>query len=129
LKNEKAILNGSFHKSLISEIPAEQSLKHIKDLSKDKVYSAREVLEVEIPGYQVMGGLLEAFLDAVNKVAKKRKSSQKDELLLKLLPDQFLGSGRKSDQDEYTRILKVTDFVSGMTDSYAVELPRQNRTS
>ncbi len=71
-----------------------------------------------------MGGLLEAFLDAVNEVAQK-KSSQKDELLLKLLPDQFLGSGRKPDHDEYTRILKITDFVSGMTDSYAVSLYKQ----
>lgn len=125
MKNEKAILKGSFHKSLIAEIPATESLRRIKNLSKDKVYSAREVLEIEIPGYQVMGGLLETFLEAVNEVAKKKKVSQKHVLLLKLLPDQFLGPERKPDRDEYTRILKVTDFVSGMTDSYAVSLYKQ----
>ena len=44
---------------------------------------------------------------------------------MKLLPDQFLGPNNMPDNDLYTRLLKITDFVSGMTDSYAISLFRK----
>ncbi|MEJ2693135.1 MAG: deoxyguanosinetriphosphate triphosphohydrolase, partial [Candidatus Thiodiazotropha sp.] len=37
-------------------------------------------------------------------------------------PEQFLGLGHRPAADGYTRQLRLTDFVSGMTDSYAVAL-------
>jgi dGTPase len=41
---------------------------------------------------------------------------------LRLVPEQFIGPGREPVQDAYQRLLLLTDFVSGMTDSYAVSL-------
>ena len=43
-------------------------------------------------------------------------------MLLKFLPDQFFGSSRAISDDPYTRVQQVTDFVSGMTDRYAVKV-------
>jgi dGTPase len=43
----------------------------------------------------------------------------------KLLPKQFLGSGDKPEKDLYSRLLNITDFISGMTDSFAVSLYRK----
>jgi dGTPase len=36
------------------------------------------------------------------------------------VPDQFLGPGRAPEKNVYRRVLEITDFVSGMTDTFAV---------
>jgi len=43
-------------------------------------------------------------------------------MMIRLIPDQFIGTGRLPAEEGYTRLLRLTDFVSGMTDSYAVSL-------
>ena len=43
-------------------------------------------------------------------------------MLIRLVPEQFIGPGRVPVEDAYLRLLLLTDFVSGMTDSYAVSL-------
>jgi dGTPase len=121
---EEKILSGDYGKDLISEIPTAEALEVIKKISKEKIYSYRSVVEREAAGYEVLGGLLEIFVRAVNESAQ-RKISQKSKTVLKLLPSQFLAGEGKADEDLYTRLLKITDFVSGMTDSYAVSLYRK----
>ena len=65
-------------------------------------------------GYEVIGGLLEEFITGITN-----SSLSKSYLLKKLLPN-----FKASDEDEelYRKILKVTDYISGMTDSYAVSV-------
>jgi dGTPase len=67
-----------------------------------------------VAGYEVLGGLLEEFITAIFN-----KNSSKSSLIKKLIPN-FNESDEHS--DTYRGILKVTDYVSGMTDSYAVSL-------
>jgi dGTPase len=123
IENESLILNGQFDEELISVIPAAKDLQHIKSISIDKVYAARDIVEVEAAGFEVLGGLLEVFITAVNdKASKLNKATAKSKKLLELLPSQFLKSRLTPDEDKYTRILQIADFVSGMTDSYAVSL-------
>ena len=63
------------------------------------------------------------FVSAVQDIALRgKKSSPKSQTLLKLLPSQCLGSKREPDKNLYDRMIKLTDFVSGMTDSFAVSL-------
>jgi dGTPase len=64
------------------------------------------------------------FAGAVEAAAKRARPGTKNQMLLSLLPAQFLGAGGRPDPDPYLRLLQVADFVSGMTDSYAVDLFR-----
>ena len=123
MNRESEILSGRFDKALISEIDNNKTLKEIKSISKEKAYSSRKVIEIESAGFEVLSGLLEAFVSAVQDIALKgKKSSPKSQTLLKLIPTQFLGSKRQPDKNLYDRMIKLTDFISGMTDSYAVSL-------
>jgi len=99
-------------------------LVNIKDISVNKIYSYRSVVEREIEGYEVLGGLLDAFINAANEAAEGT-ASFKNTNLLKLIPKQFLQNKGRPNDDLYIRLLKITDFVSGMTDSYAVSLFRK----
>ncbi len=124
MENEQKILDGELEQDLISLIESSPYLEEIKTISKKDIYSYRSVVEREAAGYEVLGGLLDAFINAVNETYAGTPS-WKSKNLIKLLPKQFLGADSRPDDDLYIRLLKVTDFVSGMTDSYAVSLFRK----
>jgi dGTPase len=121
---EENILSDNFESTLISEIDSGKALETIKEISVEKIYSYQSVVEREAAGYEVLGGLLDIFISAVNEAAEGKISFRNDSLL-KLVPGQFLHTKGKSPDDLYKRLLKITDFVSGMTDSYAVSLFRK----
>lgn len=121
LDEEKNILTGKFNNELISQINRAEALKYIKDLSIVKIYKSRSVVEREVAGYEVLGGLLDTFISAYNEAYLERISA-KNKSVFALLP------GRITDDipdDLYLRLLKIIDFVSGMTDSFAVSLFRK----
>ena len=124
MDEEENMMNGKLDKDLISLLPASDALEEIKRVSVEKIYSIKSVVEREAAGFEVLGGLLDTFINAVNEFAED-KVSPKNKTIIKLLPKQFLGDDGKPDDDIYTRLLKITDFVSGMTDSYAVSLFRR----
>jgi dGTPase len=121
LDEEKNILSGKFEEDIISKIKKAKALKTIKDISVEKIYKSRSVVEREVAGYEVLGGLLETFIQAYNE-AYEKKISAKNEALLNLLPERITD---KISDDLYLRLLRIIDFVSGMTDSYAVSLFRK----
>jgi dGTPase len=122
LKKQEDILSGTFEGSLITHIACSEPLKTIKRLSRERYYRAREIVEIEVPAFDVLTGLLEAFIAAANDVAENQRPSAKSIKLLTLLPSQFLAAQGRPDDNKYHRILQITDFVSGMSDSYAVSL-------
>lgn len=118
IKHLPAIMNGEFNASLTGSLPDQYlgSLKEIDKISIDKIYNFRTVIEKEIAGYKVMSGLLEEFVPAVME-----GSTHYYDKLKKLIPSQFA----PSNEMPYYKIQSVLDFVSGMTDLYAVELFRK----
>jgi dGTPase len=112
------ILNGVFNRSLMDAIdaPFVDVMKKIESISVKKIYNYSSVVQIEVAGYQVMGGLLEEFIPAY-----LQNSSKYHKKLIELIPKQFLTTST----DTYTKIQSVLDFVSGMTDIYAVELFRK----
>lgn len=118
---ESEIREGQFDQELISEVASFQVLEKIKSLSIQKVYGAREVLEIEAAGFEVLGGLLDLIVPAVEDASRAGGGNSKSRKLLELIPNQFLNWDGTPSVDNYERILKITDFISGMTDSYAIK--------
>ncbi len=124
LDEEKNIIEGKFDKDLISVIPQGKYLKKIENISIRKIYSYESVVEREAAGYEVLAGLLDTFIKPVNE-AVLNKFSSKSKTIFKLLPEEFISANEKSGNNLYERLLNIIDFVSGMTDSYAVSLYRR----
>ena len=112
------ILSGSFQKALIDYVQPNSlaAIKIIKEVSVRNIYNDRSVVEIEISGYQIIGTLLEVFTDAI--LNPKEGFSKK---LLQLMPDQYRGDHELI----YEKVQSVVDFVSGMTDLYALDLYRK----
>ena len=112
-------MNSCFYSSLTDSFDgaSEQALKTLSALASEKIYNAREVVEIQIAGHRILGELLQEFVTAILNKDKSLYTSQ----LLRLLPSQLICE----DKDEYTRIFSVIDFISGMTDVYALEMYRK----
>ncbi|AHW59978.1 dehydrogenase [Draconibacterium orientale] len=118
--NYDAIMAGTFTGSLIDQLPEKQAaaMKEVQRISFSEIYAHRSVVEIEIAGYKIIGTLLEEFVDAIMNTDKKDKYSQK---ILSLLPGQYT----TDDDSVYLKIQSVVDFVSGMTDIFALDLYRK----
>lgn len=117
-KNRFNILEGNFSGSLIESVQEHQqkAMKLVKDISYSMVYAHRSVVEIEIAGYKIIGTLLEEFVGAVMNPANLYSKK-----IISLLPEQY-----KTDSDSvYQKIQSVVDFVSGMTDVFALDLYRK----
>ncbi len=123
--NYDGLMDGTFDEELTASIPLSKEFKAFKDLAKLKVYTARPVIEIEACGFEVIAGLLESFFGAIDIKAKSLgKGIAKAQTLLGLMSR----NGEDLMQlSYYGRILLATDFVSGMTDSFAVDLYQRVR--
>ena len=115
IDNEEQILNGMFEGSLIDHISTipHEAYERCGKLSLSRIYKSKPVLDIELSGYQIMQTLLEHFIDAA------------------VYPDRFYSKhliSRVSSQYEIdapdleTRIMAVIDYISGMTDVYALDI-------
>ncbi len=118
VENEQAILNGTFSSSLIKHLP-EQSSAAYENCSKmafAKIYRSSEVLDVELAGYKIILTLLDNLITAV--LSPEKAYSQQ---LLMRIPEQF----ETNTGTTYGKIMAVLDYISGMTDIYALDLYRK----
>lgn len=118
VENEKSLLSGSYNISLIKNISAEyaQAYKICSHLAQEKIYQSQEVIDVELSGYKIISTLLEHLTEAV--FSPNKKYSQQ---LLMRIPTQYETSASTA----YGKIQAVLDFISGMTDIYALDLYRK----
>ncbi len=116
--NADEIIKGKYSSTLMDDVEQKcKSLRQIRDISVSKIYDHHSVIKVELAGYKVMSGLLELFVPGIlnsNTSAIEKKS-------LTLLPEQFKTG---NDATPYEKVMCVIDFVSGMTDDYAIEMYR-----
>lgn len=116
-----AMLAGAFDQDLASVIPHAGELEALRRLAEGRVYGSGPAREAGAPGVEVLGELLTAFLGAVESAAAgDAQPARRTRAILGMIPDQFLAAGRVPDADPYRRALAITDFVSGMTDRFAV---------
>jgi dGTPase len=123
MENEEEILTGSFDQALTDHIPSTPSLKQIQEISFSKIYKSRPVIEREVAGFEVLNGLLETFVPAVMESRFSSKASWYHSSLIRLLPPDYQASVQRA-VNVYEAMLILLDFISGMTDSYALSLYR-----
>lgn len=117
-QNESALLMGERYKALLEDISSYQKLKKIREFAVKSIYQARPVVEVQIAGYRILSGLLEVFCRACFH-RWQGKLLPYDAMVLALIPKRYQ---KGTFDDLYEAILMVCDYITGMTDSYAVSL-------
>ncbi len=115
MQNYDSILEGNFQSTLIKEIEitSKKAYQLCSETARKRIYSHRSVVEIEISGYKILNTLLNEFVTAVFD-----SESIYSKNLLSLIPEQYNTVG----QGNYEKIMSVLDFISGMTDIFALHL-------
>jgi dGTPase len=134
LAHAEEMEEGTWETSLVSAHPeVKEQLDRIKVITRRKGYESERVLQIESAGFKTLGGLLDMFASAVVTDSPNREESK----LRQLLPMESFQRPEFAEEDarkpperdeaikrltKYQRLLCVTDYISGMTDGFAVEL-------
>lgn len=99
----------------ITERPA-AAYQHCAEVSFKKIYRSRDVLDIELAGFRIISTLLELMIDAVRSPEKAYSQ---------LLINRVSGQYNMKATALYERIQAVLDYISGMTDVFALDLYRK----
>ncbi len=125
VKNHDKILKGQFDMDLLDLSEAGSLKKAFKELG-EVLYNSREVLKLELTGDKIISVLLDEFTNAVTSPKRNRKGSKEEKLYhvissnYRFLMDKYPDSENKL----YNELRLITDFICGMTDTYALDLYR-----
>ena len=118
LDNEDEIMDGSFKGSLIEHIRTDirSAYQACSETAWSKIYCSKDVLDIELAGHRIVTTLMELMIDAV-RFPQKAYSR----LLINRVSNQYDVNAPTL----YGKIQAVLDYISGMTDVYALDLYRK----
>lgn len=118
VSHEQEILAGTFEGSLIKRIGdnCRSAYGQCSTVAVDKIYRSRDVLDVELAGFRIINTLIELMVDAV---------VHPDKAYSKLLIDRVSSQYEIKAPTLYGKLQAVLDYLSGMTDVYALDLYRK----
>jgi len=123
IEKHDEILSGQFNKELLSESKVSSLRECFKKLSVYN-FQHRSVLKRELVGERVISFLLNSLIPAMFSDELKNGKSKEAKLYQLISPNYKNAFENFSDykNESYKRIQLVTDFVCGMTDSFALNL-------
>ncbi len=115
IQNEDIILRGMFEGTLIEHVSERVKTAYLacQKLSWQKIYRSKPVVDIEMAGFKIMATLMEQFTEAV--VHPEKFYSQQ---LIKRVSSQY----DIENESMEIRIAAVIDYISGMTDVYALDV-------
>ena len=107
---------------------AEHINRRLGEIARDYVFQSREIKLIEISAERILNYLLDCFVRAAIHYDTDVEMSPVDSRLMVLVSDNYkmiydiYSKGKDPVEKLYLRLLLVTDYVCGMTDSYAQDL-------
>lgn len=118
MRHEKEILNGTFAEPLIKHTSerCRQAYKHCSEVAVKKIYRSRDVLDIELAGFRIINTLIELMTDA---------AIHPENAYSRLLIDRVSSQYNLQASTLYGKVQAVFDYISGMTDVFALDLYRK----
>ena len=115
VKHEQEILEGTLKGCLMDNAQASiaEAYRRCTEVSFRKIYNSKPVLDVELSGYKIMETLMESLIEAA--VSPEKYHSEQ-------LRKRFSSQYDINSDDFETRVMAVIDFISGMTDIFALDI-------
>jgi len=126
VKELEGIDNGTYGKELLKDDPY-QIADILGDFERKYIFSCKSIVQAELTGESVITGLLDKTLELLSRDEKRIKSiMSKAGMELVLHEKGLYAPGEKDlkleELDVYSKVRLAVDWISGMTDKYALEM-------
>ncbi|MFI3171463.1 MAG: deoxyguanosinetriphosphate triphosphohydrolase [Eubacteriales bacterium] len=126
--NYKTIMAGEYKKDLFYGTYGEQLMNLLGDLAYRRVFSSNAIYKVEVKESVILNHLMNLFVGTVLKYDTDMELDALDVRVMSFVSDNYINiyhhraAGKSEAEKLYLRLLLVTDYICGMTDSYALRL-------
>lgn len=127
-KHYRQIMDGTYESELLCGTDGKKLADALGDIAYRYAFTSQPILKLEIAAERILGFLLEKFVDAAILYETDERKTPAQKKMMALVSDNYKAIYRiySKEKDEteklYLRLLLVTDFICGMTDSYAKRL-------
>ena len=128
LQNYEDIMEGRYQHDLFYQSRGDWIIRSLGDIAMRYAFLSRQILQMEVSVSTILNFLMDRFVPAIIHYDTTEPMGMMQEKMVHLISDNYRqaylsASEGKSEQEKlYLRLLLVTDFISGMTDSYAKDL-------
>lgn len=126
--NYDAIMGGTYKQDLFYGTYGEQLMELLGSMAYKEVFCSQDIYKMEIIESSMIDFLMDKFIGAVLYYDTDVPLGTIDRRLISFISDNYCSvyrlqaEGKSEAEKLYLRLLLVTDFVCGMTDSYAKRL-------
>lgn len=126
--NYDSIMAGTFKHDLFYGTYGEQLMNLLGDIAYRRVFSSMQIYKMEVAESAILDNLMEKLVRAVLYYDTDVEQDTIDKRVVSFISDNYKNayklqaSGKSEAEKLYLRLLLVTDYVCGMTDSYAKRL-------
>lgn len=128
LSNYRAIMEGTYRYDLFEFTYAKGIMKLLGDVAYRYAFVSAPIFKLEIAADAVLNFHLKQFVSAALYYDTQVPQRDVEEKLMSLISENYkqayhiFAAGKSEEEKLYLRLLLVTDYVCGMTDSYAKRL-------
>ena len=116
LEYEPEIMTGEFRSPLVAVIPEAEAYKAASRYAYKHIYTAQDVVDVELAGHRVFSEIIERMMHAL-----MHPDNAYSRTFLNRVSSQY----NVHEKTTYGKIQCTLDYISGMTDLYALDLYRK----
>jgi len=122
------IMEGTYQKDLFAGTDAEPLMELLGELACRYVFTSSAIYRMEVTEAGIIDKLMDLFMRAAVKYDTDEVLDSIDERMIAFISDNYKNAyrchakGKDEAEKLYLRLLLVTDYICGMTDSYAKRL-------
>lgn len=122
------IMEGTYKYDLFHDTVVEDLMYDLGDIAYKYSFTSKPIFKLEIAAQTILEFLLEKFVTSIIYYDTKEKVSSLHERMVALISKDYMriykkeSEGKSEKEKLYLRLMLVTDYVCGMTDSFAKDL-------
>lgn len=128
ISNYNAIMEGTYGKDIFCGTYGEGLMHLLGDMAYRRVFTTPSIYKMEVAESVIMDFLMDKFVKAVLYYDTDVKLNDIDKRVVSFISENYKSAyhkqaeGKDENEKLYLRLLLVTDYICGMTDSYAKRL-------
>lgn len=127
--NYQEIMAGTYQQDLFQGTAAKELMDLLGDMAHRRVFTSYQIYKMEVIESAILNFLMDRFVKAaIYYDVKDADMDAIDERFISFISDNYKrayhyhSKGKSEEEKLYLRLLLVTDYICGMTDSYAKRL-------
>ena len=128
IKNYEEIMSGNYKYDLFHDTDVESLMEDLGKIAYKYSFTSKPIFKLEVAAQTILEFLLNKFVEAIIYYDTEEKVSSVQERMVALISKDYMriykkeSEGKSEKEKLYLRLMLVTDYICGMTDSFAKDL-------